>query len=357
MNETSNDGRIVVAVALFAIGLVAVAVAATGSVAAVEDHCEDVDEPAVVGVVADETYKPDENLELHVNSTVEVVFCDADDEPEDEWLNESELEGLEVTERPTESDEHYEFVVVGITDEIVFEDAVTVPEYEETPEAITVTVATSEYATDEAFAGVDWIAGTGSEYELHEENYLGASEDLTASIEELNETTASDDGLDLEAGAKTLEKLEDRHEAMTTNETKIVDYLNAEAAAGNTTGTFSAIDVIETEQADRTAALEDATSEYRDAVANERTEPQSTVQFSLFGSLIGGLLVGAVAGAAIPLVAARRVEEKMKLSRNVNYDRKTALLPMLVGTALVIAGLVVLTVLLGDGLDLFRVIR
>jgi hypothetical protein len=65
--------------------------------------------------------------------------------------------------------------------------------------------------------------------------------------------------------------------------------------------------------------------------------------------------LGLVAGAAVPLVAARRVKEKMKLSRDVSYDRKTALLPILIGTVAVVAGAAILAVLVGLG-PLLRVI-
>jgi len=82
-------------------------------------------------------------------------------------------------------------------------------------------------------------------------------------------------------------------------------------------------------------------------VTAEGEGAHSTVSLSVFGSLGAGVVVGLLAGAAVPLVAARRVKEKMKLSRDVNYDRKVALLPILAGIALAVAGAAVLVFRIG----------
>jgi len=79
------------------------------------------------------------------------------------------------------------------------------------------------------------------------------------------------------------------------------------------------------------------------------------VRLSVFGSLGAGVALGLVAGAAVPLVAARRVKEKMKLSRDVSYDRKTALLPIILGVVAAVAGAALLVLLVGTD-PLLRVI-
>lgn len=207
----------------------------------------------------------------------------------------------------------------------------------------------SANATPFADAGIDPAAI---------EEYRNATEAFANATAELNATTdaVANGSATLDEANETLANLSEQYETMRAEETRLLTRLTADAKEGNATGTFDAIETLADDRRDRRASLEAATESYVTTVEAERAEPRSTVQLALAGSLVGGLLVGAVGGAAVPLLAARRVEEKLKLSRNVTYDRKAALLPILVGLLLVAAGI---GVLVGTGLlgDLVEVIR
>ncbi|MCL9815161.1 hypothetical protein [Natranaeroarchaeum aerophilus] len=205
---------------------------------------------------------------------------------------------------------------------------------------------------------IETLIENDEELEAHVREYATARAEFYDEVDELNETTdrIDDGGGDLDEAGTTLERLEDRHENMTTQETEIIEYLTETTHGGNGTGTFGAVATINDERTDRSEMLSESTDAYVAAVEGSGDEPRSTVRLTLFGSLLGGLVVGLVAGAAVPIVAAKRVSEKMKLSRNVNYDRKVALLPILLGVAVAIAGAVVLVVLVG-GAELLEVVR
>ncbi|SFC14911.1 hypothetical protein SAMN05444422_10518 [Halobiforma haloterrestris] len=364
MTSGRTRASILIVLAVVTVGIVAFG----GSAAAIEDPCEgyEADERTVVAVVDGDDEPEAEEVTLHAGSTFDLVYCEGDEPATGEWLNTSDTTGFEADRDAGTVDGSYGITVTATdgteTDRVAFPDYVETDEFEDRPDGVEVGVATSEYATNGTLEGVDWIAGADGQYSLHERNYVTASENLTAAIDELNETIAAiedDDEFDrddLEEANETLHELQKRHGYMIDNETKLIDHLRNETTDGNATGTFAAIEAIETERADREAALEAATENYRTAVEAERAEPRSTVRLFLFGSLAGGLVVGTVAGAAVPLIAARRVEEKMKLSRDVSYDRKAALLPVLVGLLLAIAGIAVFLVVADGGTRVLEVI-
>ncbi|APW97330.1 hypothetical protein CHINAEXTREME_05885 [Halobiforma lacisalsi AJ5] len=364
MTSGGTRASILIVLAVLTVGIVAFG----GSAAAVEDPCEgyEADERTVVAVVDGDDEAEDKEVTLHAGSTFDLVYCEGDEPATGEWLDTSDTTGFEADRDAGTVDGSYGITVTAPdgteTDRVAFPEYVETDEFEDRPDGVEVVIATSEYATNETFEGVDWVAGADGQYHFHERNYVTASENLTAAIAELNETITAieDDGEfdrdDLEQANETLRELENRHEDMIDNETKLIDHLRSETADGNATGTFAAIEAIETERADRETALEAATENYGTAVEEKRAEPQSTVRLSLLGSLAGGLVVGTVAGAAVPLIAARRVEEKMKLSRDVSYDRKAALLPMLIGLLLAVAGIAVFAVVIDGGTQVLGVI-
>lgn len=98
----------------------------------------------------------------------------------------------------------------------------------------------------------------------------------------------------------------------------------------------------------------DAVDTYDDALNDNRATTESTVTVRFAGGLLGGLLIGAALGAIIPFREARNVEEQLKLSRNVTYNRRTALIPIVVGIVLLMAGIGLLYFI--GGIDLLGVI-
>jgi hypothetical protein len=92
---------------------------------------------------------------------------------------------------------------------------------------------------------------------------------------------------------------------------------------------------------------------YKLAVTQKRAANASPVKTRFGGGLLGGILIGAAIGTIIPLREARNVEEQLKLSRNVSYNRRAALLPIIIGIVLVVGGIALLAFI--GGLDLLGV--
>lgn len=98
----------------------------------------------------------------------------------------------------------------------------------------------------------------------------------------------------------------------------------------------------------------DAVSQYQAAVTDRRTAPQSDVTLYFGGALAGGLVLGAILGAVVPFREAKNVEEQLKLSRNVSYNRRAGLVPVLGGLLLVVIGIGLLVFLnIGDLIGVF----
>lgn len=105
---------------------------------------------------------------------------------------------------------------------------------------------------------------------------------------------------------------------------------------------------IEAKRAGAKGTATDTISQYQDAVATSRASAESTVTLYFGGTLAGGLVLGAIVGAIIPFREAKNVEEQLKLSRNVSYNRRAGLVPVVGGLLLCIVGVGAL-VLVGAG--------
>ena len=201
------------------------------------------------------------------------------------------------------------------------------------------------------------VIGSDS-YDNVETNYCDAASDLDNATAALNGTIAAfEEGEgDLESANQTMTTLATRHETLEDRESTVIGQLIDETESGEIAGGFGAMEAVDTDSQHRTETVAATADSYRTVLQSQRDGPQLTVQLSLFGSLGGGVLVGLLIGAAVPVIAARRIEDKMKLSRDVTYDRKVALVPVLIGVVLAIAGAVVFYQLVGVG-DLWMVIR
>jgi hypothetical protein len=82
-------------------------------------------------------------------------------------------------------------------------------------------------------------------------------------------------------------------------------------------------------------------------ITSEYDTIKRNLRIGLLGSLAGGLLIGSIIGAAVPLVAAKKVEDKMRLSSDISFDRKIVIVPSIVGIVLIVTGLVVVTTQIG----------
>ncbi|ELY44707.1 hypothetical protein C496_04485 [Natronorubrum tibetense GA33] len=323
-----------------------VVVTGTG-VADTAEHCDD-EEAAIVSEF-DETLANNETLSLHEETTFEVAHC-GETRTQDDWLNHSNAEGFNVSDR---NNGVYTVEITGKTPTFDFADYAEVDEFEDEPDGLVV-----EVPTPATFGEGGEPADPDGEYEALVAEYHDATvnfENATDELDAVRETIESSDDPDLEEALETVNAVEERQERMTGAETAAIEHVIQEMDDGNMTGAFGAIATIEAQQHERADSLEKSTETYRTTVENERDEPQMTVRLTLGGSLLGGLLAGVLAGAAIPLVAAKRVESKMRLSRNVTYNRNTALLPILVGVVLVIGGIAVLALV--GWADLVGVIR
>lgn len=218
----------------------------------------------------------------------------------------------------------------------------------------TATAATHDYCVESA---APTVVGSDS-YDGLESDYCDAASGLDNATADLNETiTAFEEGEGtLAAANQTLTTVAARHDELGQQESAVIGHLIDGTDSGEIAGGFDAMQAVEDDSRHRTESVAATADSYRTVLESQRGGPQLTVQLSLFGSLGGGLVVGLLVGAAVPIIAARRIEDKMKLSRDVSYDNKVAIVPVLIGIVLAIAGAVVLYQLVGLS-DLLVVIR
>lgn len=322
---------------------VTLAVGAGSAAGAPDDHCPATGQ-VVVGVANGEELE--DSATLTEGSTFELVYCDDGTAHTNAWLD-GTVDVFDIQESADAGEEGvYTVRLTGNgSGAINFADHVTLNEDEAT--GLSITVATS---------GTD---GSALERinDSRVDDYLAAQEALANATAELDETTtALENGeADIAAAEEDLNELNDADETMTEREKALTESLLNRAEAGNASGAVGALAAVQTNASEQRNATASTLERYRGTVETERTEAQSTVRLLTLGSLAAGLVAGGVAGVVVPLVAARRVEETMKLSRNVSYDRKTALVPILVGLVLAIAGAALLAVVVDP--SLLEVIR
>lgn len=330
---------------LFAVVVCAILAVGSGTAGATTT---DVDCPGtdstVVGDVDGEWVDGEERL--YEGSTFEIAYCNDGSRYEGDWLTDDGADGFEIRDEPSSTTEGV--YTVAITGEagttVAFDDYVTLNDVES---GLTVTVP-GEPTGEAALAELE---------DDRAEEYLEARRSLQNATTALNETTAAleEGDADFAAAEEDLDELDETYETMNERADALSNYLLAEAEAGNESGAIGALAAVQADASEQRNETNTAIKRYQTAVETEHTEAKSTVRMATLGSLAAGLVVGVAAGAAVPLIAARRVEETMKLSRNVSYDRKTALVPILVGLVLAVAGGALLVTL--GGAELLEVIR
>lgn len=333
--------------AVFAIVLCAALAVGSGTVGATELECDE-DGPTVVGNVGEDWTADD--VTLYEGSAFDLAYCSNDRAYTSDWLDENSDDGF-TAERTSGEGSDAVVYTVSLTgdgpDEIDFADHVTI-DSDEADGLTAEVVATDDTDALERFNDTDGgVEGIN--------RYRNSRASLAEAMDALeNETAAIESGNADPAGATDeLERLDSAYGNMTDRENALIGELLTET--GESSGAMAAIASVRTNASAQRNAADAAIDHYRETVATERSEARSTVRLATFGSLAAGLAVGAAAGVVVPLVAARRVEEEMKLSRTASYDRKTALFPILVGIVLAIVGAAVLMVVIGP--ELLEVIR
>lgn len=176
------------------------------------------------------------------------------------------------------------------------------------------------------------------EYTQSVSTFENASEDLGDIANEVDSSTRLT-AETTDSASETLVQLSTAHETMAEN----ADALRDDAFLGQSNGAAVYVGAAITNNLTATTETgKTAIENYRQAVATHRAGARSTILTYLGGSLLGGILVGGILGAAVPLKQARNVEEQLRLSRNVEYSPRVALIPMLIGVVFVIGGLIVL---------------
>ncbi|OTE99899.1 hypothetical protein [Halorubrum sp. SD683] len=325
------------------------AVVATGGAAATgpEDYCETIgeNESAIVGGVGDTTYTDD--VTLYPGSTLTVGYCSFGEPADRDWL--SNASGFEVGERDGHT---YPVTITGEAQSVDFADHLADEGQSSVEDALVVTVASD----GDGAAGPDLANGDLADTYREYRSAVRGTENATAALNETTSAFEAGEG-DLDAANKTVHSLEENYTDMRDAQATLLSQLRSAGERGNATGTVAAAEAVDDEYGHAKSNVTAAANAYAGVVSTTTEGPRSTVRLSVLGSLGVGAALGLVAGAAVPLVAARRVKEKMKLSRDVSYDRKTALIPILLGVVAAVGGAAILAVGTEVGVnDLLRVI-
>lgn len=321
--------------------VVGLGVAATGGATATgaAEYCDEVDaNDSVVfgGVGADATSYHSDDRTVYANSTLTVGYCEGGESAERDWLTVGD--GFDKGDREGHT---YDVRFTGETDSVDFAEHVAGNQSGGALDALEVTIVEAD---DDEFDNLY------DQFQAHATETENATAELEQATSELEDGTG-----DVGDANETLHTLQDHHTNMMNARSDLLGTLKSESQSGNVTGAVGTAAQLDAEYNDYDGSVSESADAYTQAVEAAGSGAQSTLQLSVFGSIGAGVVVGLLVGAVVPLMAARRVKEKMKLSRDVNYDRKVALLPILVGVVLALAGVAVLVFRVGAE-SLFRVI-
>lgn len=321
---------------LFCVGLLAVVATSGAAATSPADYCSTIGEndSVIVGGVGDTTYTDANDISLQAGSTLTVAYCENGEPVESDWLGDGS--GFEkVGERAGHT---YTVRLTGANDTVEFGEHLSVVPAPANLDALGVTVVSDE--------------GTAAETVDFED----AAADTNAAAMELNRTaTALESGeAGLESANVTIHALSENYTRMENARKDALSALFSGSENGTVSGAVGTAAKLDEKYRATEANVTAAATTYENTVDATAAEPRSTVQLTTLGSLGAGVVIGLIAGAAVPFVAARRVKEKMKLSRDVSYGRRVAILPIAIGALAAVAGVVVLATV---GFDLlFRVI-
>lgn len=346
---TGRAGRYLLA-SLCCVALLAVVATGGAAAAGPEDYCETVgenDSTIVGGVGGDNLGGEDNEVTLYPGSTLTVGYCENGEPAGRNWL--ANGAGFKTGDRDGHT---YPVTITSEGQRVDFADHLANEDQSSVENALVVTVDGSAGSSEDGNA---LAAGDGEIADAYQ-RYNDAVSETTNATAALNETTSAINADEIDPGDanETVESLEEEYRTMNNTRTELLDQLRSAGESGNAAGTVAAAETVDEEFRHTESNVTAAANAYTGAVKTTTQGLRSTVRLSVLGSLGVGAVLGVIAGAAVPLVAARRVKEKMKLSRDVSYDRKTALIPILLGVVAVVGGAAILSVV---GIDnLLRVI-
>lgn len=230
----------------------------------------------------------------------------------------------------------------------------------DTPVAPTVTLSEEGEtgATGGAF-GTN-VSAPSQSFERAEQDFDASSDALENRSESLRDTAKTIQAnnaytdADHEQATDDLDVMENELQALDEAESDARDEVVAADADLSPTEQFLILEAIEAERHSTETTVDDALEEYETAVEAQQADITSPPMTYFGGALLVGLLGGAVLGAVIPLREAKKTGDKMKLSRNVSYNKWAGVIPVGVGVLIGILAVGLLWYL--GAVDLIRVI-
>jgi len=146
---------------------------------------------------------------------------------------------------------------------------------------------------------------------------------------------------------QSLAQLKTDQQEMMELEGELIQAVVKATSDGSIKGGFSVINTIQQGANEEYNEIETVINAGNQAIETEYTSVKNTLRATLFGSLTGGVLLGVILGAAVPVVAAKKAENKMRLSSDISFDKKIAIIPSIIGVVLIIVGLAIMTTQLG----------
>lgn len=180
-----------------------------------------------------------------------------------------------------------------------------------------------------------------------ESRFLERVSAVTENASNLNGTRRAIEGdepltdAEIDRANETLADLIDATESMRQHGTTTRQFLYDSAATG-TSGTSRTLDAIEAVDQREERASERARTEvrsYRDAVRRRTARLEGAVVRNLLIGLVGGCLLGLVAGAVPPYRAAREYADFKAATSSGSYDRSVVTYPVAAGVVLALVGL------------------
>lgn len=218
-------------------------------------------------------------------------------------------------------------------------------------------LGTLTFATGPVSASSHEFCGDNNQITMDQDpNFADVKENYCDAIEDVDDSKATVENqlADFEEGEdnidelnQSLHQLKRDQQNMRDREKELIQLVVQDTADGSIIGGFNMINTIQQTTNQKHDEVETLINEDAQVITSEYDTIKRNLRIGLLGSLAGGLLIGSIIGAAVPLVAAKKVENKMRLSSDISFDRKIVIVPSIVGIVLIVTGLVVVTTQIG----------